>query len=78
MLFVINLPALQWLLEENTSFPDLMKPADFLCPVQETVNSSKTLNIVKSMLEKDTFVKVSWGLQVWQQAKQCCSFVCSS
>lgn len=77
MLFVINLPALQWWLEETISCPDLMIPADFLCPVHETVNPSKTFNMVEDMLENDTYVKVSQGLQVWQQAKKRCGFVCS-
>lgn len=78
MLFVINLPALQWLWEEATSSPDLLTSTDFLCPVHETVSPFKTLNMVENMLGNDTFAKVSQGLLVWQKAKPCCGFVCLS
>lgn len=64
MLFVINLPALQRLLKEATSSPDLLLSADFLCAVYERVSPSKTLNMVENMLESDTFVKGSQGLPV--------------
>lgn len=37
-----------------------------------------SLDTVENMLGNETFVKVSQGLQICQQAKQCYGFVCSS
>lgn len=78
MLFVINLPPLQWLLEETTFFFDLLISADFLCCINEKVSPSKTLNMEENILKNETFVKVSQALPVWEQAKvmlQFCLFV---